>query len=42
MRAEERAERFRETFTSLTREIGKVIVGHAEIVRGVLICLFSG
>jgi len=42
MRAEERAERFREIFTSLTREIGKVIVGHAEIVRGVLICLFSG
>ena len=36
MRAEERAERFREIFTSLTREIAKVVVGHDEIVRGVL------
>jgi MoxR-like ATPase len=42
MRAEERAEQFRAVFTSLTREIGKVVVGHEEIVRGVLICLFSG
>jgi MoxR-like ATPase len=42
MRAEERAERFRETFISLTREIAKVVVGHEEIIRGVLICLFSG
>jgi MoxR-like ATPase len=42
MRAEERSERFRGAFTSLTREIAKVVVGHAEIVRGVLICLFSG
>jgi len=42
MQAEERAERFREVFASLTREIGKVVVGHAEIVRGVLTCLFSG
>jgi MoxR-like ATPase len=42
MRAEERAERFRGVYTSLTREIAKVVVGHEEIVRGVLICLFSG
>ncbi|MEK7204741.1 MAG: AAA family ATPase, partial [candidate division NC10 bacterium] len=42
MRAEERSERFRGAFTSLTREIAKVVVGHEEIVRGVLICLFSG
>jgi MoxR-like ATPase len=42
MRAEERADRFRGVFTSLTREIAKVVVGHEEIVRGVLICLFSG
>jgi len=42
MRAEERAERFRGEFTALTREIAKVVVGHEEIVRGVLICLFSG
>ena len=42
MQVEERAERFRQVFASLTHEIGKVVVGHAEIVRGVLICLFSG
>ena len=42
MRAEERAERFRHVFASLTREIAKVVVGHAEIIRGVLVCLFSG
>jgi len=42
MRAEERAEQFREVFTSLTREIAKVVVGHEEIIRGVLVCLFSG
>ena len=42
MRAEERAERFRELFTSLSREIAKVVVGHEEIIRGVLACLFSG
>jgi MoxR-like ATPase len=42
MQVEERARRFREMFASLTREIGKVVVGHAEIVRGVLTCLFSG
>jgi MoxR-like ATPase len=42
MRAEERAERFRQVFASLTGEIGKVVVGHEEIIRGVLVCLFSG
>ena len=42
MQAEERSEMFRHVFGSLTREIGKVVVGHAEIVRGVLTCLFSG
>ncbi len=42
MQAEERAEMFRQLFASLTREIGKVVVGHAEIVRGVLTCLFCG
>ena len=42
MRAEERAQQFREVFTSLTREIAKVVVGHEEIIRGVLVCLFSG
>jgi MoxR-like ATPase len=42
MRTEERAEQFRATFTALTREIAKAVVGHEEIVQGVLICLFSG
>jgi MoxR-like ATPase len=42
MHAEERVAQFRETYASLMREIGKTIVGHTEIVRGVLICLFSG
>jgi MoxR-like ATPase len=42
MQAEERAELFRATFASLTREIAKVIVGHADIVRGVLVSLFAG
>jgi MoxR-like ATPase len=42
MRAEERAETFRQMFTALSREIQKAVVGHEAIVRGVLTCLFSG
>ena len=33
---------FREMFEALRREVGKVIVGHEEIVDNVLISLFSG
>jgi MoxR-like ATPase len=33
---------FREMFDSLRREVGKVIVGHEDIVDNVLISLFSG
>jgi len=33
---------FREMFEKLRREIGKVIVGHQDIVDGVLTCLFCG
>jgi len=33
---------FREMFAALKAEIGKVIVGHEDIVEDVLICLFSG
>jgi MoxR-like ATPase len=33
---------FREMFESLRGEIGKVIVGHGEVVENVLICLFCG
>jgi MoxR-like ATPase len=42
MHTEERAERFRQVFASLREEIGKVVVGHEDIVRGVLVCLFCG
>ncbi len=39
---QERAEQFRQRYQSLTSQIGKVIVGHDEIVHGVLTCLFVG
>ncbi|MFM9994650.1 MAG: AAA family ATPase [Phycisphaerales bacterium] len=35
-------EKFREMFQRLLAEIGKVVVGHREVVEGVLTCLFSG
>jgi MoxR-like ATPase len=38
----ERAEQFRQTYAQVQSEIGKVIVGHTEIVHGVLTCLFIG
>ena len=37
-----RCEQFRQTFQRLSDEIGKVIVGHREIVDGVLTVLFTG
>jgi MoxR-like ATPase len=42
MRAEERAEQFRAVHAALMREIGRTVVGHTEIVQGVLACLFCG
>ena len=42
MDAEERAKEFREDFGLLRSEVGKVIVGHAEVVEGVLTALFGG
>ncbi|HOX08589.1 MAG TPA: MoxR family ATPase [Planctomycetota bacterium] len=36
------AQQFREDFARLRAEVGKVIVGHGEIVDGVLIALFAG
>src|SRR5438876_10832850 len=42
MSLEQRAEHFRKTFRIVQAEIGKVIVGHQEIVEGVLTCLFVG
>src|SRR5437879_136873 len=39
---QERAHQFRQAYARLQSEIGKVIVGHTEIVHGVLTCLFVG
>src|SRR5262245_24137269 len=39
---EARAEEFRTRYNELKSEISKVIVGHDEIVHGVLTCLFIG
>ena len=38
----ERADLFRKRFAALEAEIGKVIVGQPDVVRGVLTCLFVG
>jgi MoxR-like ATPase len=42
--AEVRAEcdKFRQTYKTILNEIGKVVVGHREVVEGVLTCLFVG
>src|SRR5436853_7103808 len=37
---QERAEQFRKAYANVQNEIGKVIVGHSDIVHGVLTCLF--
>jgi MoxR-like ATPase len=39
---QERAQAFRKAYGRVQQEIGKVIVGHQEIVHGVLTCLFVG
>src|SRR5437867_7904302 len=39
---QQRASQFRERYARIQQEIGKVIVGHTEIVHGVLTCLFVG
>src|SRR5437660_5189883 len=39
---QQRTEEFRRAYGRVHREIGKVIVGHAEIVHGILTCLFVG
>jgi MoxR-like ATPase len=39
---QQRAEQFRQAYTRVQKEIGKVIVGHTDIVHGVLTCLFVG
>ena len=35
-------EKFRATFAQLKSEVGKVVVGHSEVVEAVLISLFAG
>lgn len=42
MSLEQRADQFRQSFRQVQAEIGKVIVGHQNIVEGVLTCLFVG
>ncbi len=42
MSTEQQISAFREAYTTLYAEIGKVIVGHEAIVEGTLIALFSG
>jgi MoxR-like ATPase len=39
---QERADQFRKAYARIQNEVGKVIVGHTEIVHGVLTCLFVG
>ncbi len=39
---QQRAEQFRTAYGRVQAEIGKVIVGHTDIVHGVLTCLFVG
>src|SRR5215472_2786647 len=39
---QQRAEQFRQAYRRIQEEIGKVIVGHTDIVHGVLTCLFVG
>src|SRR5256886_10434655 len=39
---QQRAEQFRQAYNRLYAEIAKVIVGHTEIVHGVMTCLFVG
>lgn len=41
-RLQEQAETFRARYNAVREQIGKVIVGHDEIVHGVLTCLFVG
>ncbi len=39
---QERAEQFRQAYHQVQAEIAKVIVGHTDIIHGVLTCLFVG
>ncbi len=39
---EKLSKEFREKFDSVRSEVGKAIVGHRDIIEGVLTCLFTG
>src|SRR5947207_4133454 len=39
---QQRANDFRQAYSRVQKEIGKVIVGHEDIVHGILTCLFGG
>ena len=39
---QQQAEEFRSRYTAVREQIGRVIVGHDDIVHGVLTCLFVG
>src|SRR5262245_5055698 len=42
MSIEEQAKKFRDNVDALTREIGKAIVGHQEVVRQVIVAIIAG
>lgn len=42
LQLKDQAEKFRERYTAVKDEIGKVIVGHDDIVHGVLTCMMIG
>ena len=42
MDIQEQVNRFRETMQALRQQIGRVIVGHEEVVGGTLLCVFAG
>jgi MoxR-like ATPase len=42
LQLKEQAEKFRDRYTAVKDEIGKVIVGHDDIVHGVLTCMMIG
>ena len=39
LQLKEQAEKFRERYQNVKDEVGKVIVGHDEVVHGVLTCM---
>lgn len=42
MELQEQSQRFRDILQTLRQQIGRVIVGHEEVVEGTLLCIFAG